>query len=167
MSSPAKIVVELAKTLFEVSASSDFASYLLTRVKSLKGQRECHKLAVSLAEELHAKLPIADIIPERMQNEYIRSSLCGLLEVVREAFVFLHKYAKTSASRTSDITTTLSFLMRGAEQLLSSQKETITELYNKLSRASHNFHLSLSSRHYVESSEYRIKKRKKVVLIFF
>ena len=43
----------------------------------------------------------------------------------------------------------------------------IAEPHNKLSKASHNFHLGLSSRHYVESCECRIKKLNGVELMHF
>ena len=67
---------------------------------SLKEQRNCHKAAVNLAEALHVKLPIAEIIPERMQRGQVRAYLLTLLEVVKEAFEFLGRYAKTSFLRT-------------------------------------------------------------------
>ena len=64
------------------------------------------------------------------------------------------------------INTVLS-LIRCLEQLPSSQKDTIAEPHNKLSKASHNFHLGLSSRHCVESCECRIKKLNGVELMHF
>ena len=58
---------------------------------------------MDLADVLHAKLPITEIIPERMQSDQIRSSLRSILEVIRQAFVFLNGYVKTSVSRMSFI----------------------------------------------------------------
>ena len=68
-------------------------------LQNLKEQQKCHEAAVDLAEALHAKLPITEIVPDRMQSRQIRSSLRGILEVIRQAFVFLNKYVKTSVSR--------------------------------------------------------------------
>ena len=70
-------------------------------LQDLKEQQKCHEAAVDLAEALHAKLPITEIVPDRMQSRQIRSSLRDILEVIRQAFVFLNGYVKSSVSRTS------------------------------------------------------------------
>ena len=70
-------------------------------LQGLKEQQKCHEAAVDLADVLHAKLPITEIIPERMQSDQIRSSLRSILEVIRQAFLFLNGYVKISVSRMS------------------------------------------------------------------
>ena len=51
------------------------------------------------------------------------------------------------------IQTALLHLTLHAEQLLSSQRDTILDLKSKLSDASHNLQLSVVAKHYVEDSE--------------
>ena len=121
--------------------------------QSLQEQRDCHKAAVDLAESLHAKLPTVDVIPERMQSGQVRSSVLALLEVIKEAFSFLHKYIRTAALRMSHMSNTLRQLISFTEQLLSSQKGRITDLKSKLSEASQNLHQSVTTVHYVEYSK--------------
>ena len=111
---------------------------------------------MDLADALHAKLPVTEIIPEKLQSGQIRSSLQSILEVIRQSFIFLNEYAKTSTSRVSYTFVTLSHLTLLSEQLLSSQKDKMSDLKNKLSEASINFLLSLSSTQYVETSECRL-----------
>ena len=111
---------------------------------------------MDLADALHAKLPVTEIIPGRIQSGQIRSSLQSILEIIRQSFIFLNEYAKTSASRVSYIFVTLSHLTLLSEQLLSSQKDKISDLKNKLSEASTNYMLNLLSTQYVETSECRV-----------
>ena len=111
---------------------------------------------MDLADALHTNLLVAEIVPERMQSGQIRSSLQSILEVVKQSLIFLNEYVKTSASRMSYAFVILSHLRLFSEQLLSSQKDKISDFKNKLSEASINYMLSLSSTQYVETSEYRV-----------
>ena len=111
---------------------------------------------MDFADALHAKLPVTEIIPEKMQSGQIRSSLQNILEVIRQSFIFLNEYVKTSASRMPYAFDILSRLTLFSEQLLSSQKDKISDLKNKLSEASTNYMLNLLSTQYVETSEYRV-----------
>ena len=101
---------------------------------------------------LHAKLPIAGMIPERIQNGQIQSSLQDMLQVIGRAFVFLNKFVETSASRMSCISVIQPHLIPRTEQLLLSQRDKMLDLKSKLSDASHNFQLCLAAKHYVEDS---------------
>lgn len=92
-----------------------------------------------------------------MQSGQIRSSLLSILKVIRQSFVFLNEYAKTSASRMLYSFFALSYLTFRIEQLLSPQKDKILDLKNKLLETSLNLQLSLSSTQYVETSECRIR----------
>lgn len=125
----------------------------------MKEQRDCHKAAVDLADSLHAKLPIIEIIPERMQSGHVRSSLLTLLEVIEESFRFLHGYIETTALRMSHMCSALRHLIFFTEQLLSSQKGTIKDLKGKLLEASQNLHESVTTVHYVAYSEFREGER--------
>lgn len=91
-----------------------------------------------------------------MQNDQIRTSLHALLEVVREAFVFLNNYASASASRKWFVRTATTgdhVLIALVDDLLFSRQETIKYIKDRLGVASENFAQSLLAHQYVMAAQ--------------